>query len=58
MAVRKKQMRNSAREYTTLEHLVAIFTMFLAKMLMQIKARSTLCLRDVLCFPVMSLHEI
>lgn len=43
MAAReKKKQRNSAREYTALEHLVAIFTMFLAKVLMQIKARSQL----------------
>lgn len=43
MAAREKKMqRNSAREYTALEHLVAIFTMFLAKVLMQIKARSQL----------------
>lgn len=39
---KKKKQRNSAREYTALEHLVAIFTMFLAKVLMQIKARSQL----------------
>lgn len=53
----KKKQRNSAREYTALEHLVAIFTMFLAKVLMQIKARSRLCLRNVLCFPVITLHK-
>lgn len=56
--IKKKKWRNSAREYTTLELLVAIFTMFLAKVLTQIKARSRLCLRNVLSFPVMSLHKI